>query len=143
MNATAADLGLRRWQLGSILVLGLGDLATGVLLVIGPGLVERLLSIPSGEASNAVWLRWIGVFVASIGLAYLWPLRGEGARRRLRLRFALEWTAGARLAVAASVAVSVISGDLDQQWCLVGAYDALAAIAQLALLGAWRPDDAR
>ena len=109
---------------------GLGDAATGILLIAAPALVLRLLGI-SGPLADDVLLRFVGVFVACVGLAYLYPwvLRTRG-----RLRTAMEITAGVRLAVAVFLAVAVLRGAMDEAWIPVGGYDALVAAAQLALL---------
>jgi hypothetical protein len=108
---------------------GLGDAATGILLVAAPALVLRLLGIAPVE--NDVLLRFVGVFVGCVGLAYLYPWV---LRRRGRLRTAIEITAGVRLAVAIFLALAVLRGAMDEAWIPVGGYDALVAAAQLALL---------
>jgi hypothetical protein len=109
---------------------GGGDAATGLLLLIAPGLVLRLLGI-TVPGDNLILLRFVGVFVGSVGLAYLYPwlLRGES-----RLRTAIEITAGVRLAVALFLGFAVLTGQLDLPWATVGAYDALVATAQIGLL---------
>jgi hypothetical protein len=108
---------------------GLGDAATGILLVATPALVLRLLGI--GTVTDEVLLRFVGVFVACVGLTYLYPWV---LRRRGRLRPAMEITAGIRLAVAVFLAITVLRGAMDEAWIPVGGYDALVAAAQLALL---------
>jgi hypothetical protein len=112
---------------------GLGDAATGVLLVAVPALVLRLLGI-SGDLAADPLLRFVGVFVACVGIAYLYPWVLRGPLRGYRLRTAIEITAGARLAVAAFLAAAVLRATLDAAWIPVGGYDALVAAAQLALL---------
>jgi hypothetical protein len=114
---------------------GGGDAATGLLLLFAPGLVLRLLGITVPE-DNLILLRFVGVFVGSVGLAYLYPwllhprlLRGES-----RLRTAIEITAGVRLAVALFLGFAVMTGRLDLPWATVGVYDALVAMAQIGLL---------
>lgn len=132
-----------RWQRRAIQALGAGDLATGVLLVISPATVETLLFLRPSPPEAAIFVRWIGVFVAVVGAAYLLPFRiRDAAARRERLRFVLEWTAWARLAVATFVGAAVLAAALPEGWCLVGSYDALAASGQLALLAAWARRDA-
>ena len=115
---------------------GLGDAATGVLLIAAPGLVLRLLGI--GPVTDQVFLRFVGVFVGCVGLAYLYPWV---LRRRGRLQAAIEITAGVRLAVAAFLAVAILRGAMDEAWIPVGAYDALVGAAQLALLARGFFDD--
>jgi hypothetical protein len=110
------------------LVIGGGDAATGLLLVAVPALVLRLLGIP--YPMDDVLLRFVGVFVACVGLAYLYPWLAGGQR----LEPAIEITAGFRLAVALFVTVAVLRGAMDRAWLVVGAYDAVVAAAQLGLL---------
>ena len=118
------------------LVAGGGDLTTGLLLLARPATVLRLLGLARPAADLAL-LRFVGVFVASVGLAYLYPwLLRDAARRDRRLAAALEMTAGVRLAVALFIGVTVVAGEMEMPWLTVGAYDALLASAQLVLL--WR-----
>lgn len=139
----SAEWRLARWEAIVIVLLGAGDLVTGVLLVASPTFVESLLFLAPSDPEAATFVRWIGVFVGSIGAAYLLPWRTRDLiARRERLRFVLEWAAWARLAVAAFVGVNVLAAALPEGWCLVGAYDALAASGQLALLAVWTKRDA-
>lgn len=108
---------------------GLGDAATGILLIAAPALVLRLLGI--GPVADDVLLRFAGVFVGCVGLAYLYPWM---LRRRGRLSTAIEITAGVRLAVALFLLAAVVRGAMAAPWMTVGGYDALVAVAQLALL---------
>jgi hypothetical protein len=115
---------------------GGGDAATGLLLLAAPQLVLRLLGT-TAPGDDLILLRFVGVFVGSVGLAYLYPwllhpwlLRDRG----LRVRTAIEITAGVRLAVALFLGFAVLTGRLDLPWATVGAYDALVATAQIGLL---------
>ncbi|HYU33877.1 MAG TPA: hypothetical protein VEW48_17120 [Thermoanaerobaculia bacterium] len=107
---------------------GGGDAATGLLLLIAPRLVLRLLGAATPEG-DLVLLRFVGVFVGCVGLAYLYPWI-----RKHRLMAAIEMTSGVRIAVALFLGIAVATGRLDLPWATVGAYDALVALAQLALL---------
>lgn len=110
---------------------GGGDAATGLLLLAAPGLVLRLLGV-AVPGEDLVLLRFVGVFVGSVGIAYLYPwlLRD----RSHRVRTAIEITAGVRLAVALFLGFAVLTGRLDLPWMTVGTYDALVASAQIGLL---------
>ena len=116
------------------LLAGGGDAMTGLLLLAAPRLVLRLLGadVPGDSGGDLVLLRFVGVFVGSVGLAYLYPwlLRDGGSR----VRTAIEITAGVRLAVALFLGFAVLTGRLDLPWMTVGAYDALVAVAQIGLL---------
>jgi hypothetical protein len=110
------------------LLAGGGDAATGLLLVTSPDQVLRLLGIP--QPADDALLRFVGVFVACVGLAYLYPWLAGGRR----LETAIEITAGFRLAVALFLVAAVLRGAMDRPWLTVGAYDATVAVAQLGLL---------
>ncbi len=114
---------------------GLGDLGTGLVLVLAPELVLRLLGLP--PVAETVLLRFVGVFVASVGAAYFWPFLGEPRARPGRLRAAFALTAVPRVAVAVFLAAAVAAGALAPAWLLVGGYDALVALVQLSL----RPEE--
>jgi hypothetical protein len=115
------------------LVAGGGDAATGLLLIAAPGLVLRLLGI--AVSGDVAYLRFVGVFVGCVGLAYLFPwLTRDRFRRSRRIVSAVEMTAGVRLAVALFLGVAVAAGTLDLPWMTVGVYDAVVATAQLGLL---------
>ena len=113
------------------LLAGGGDAATGLLLLAAPRLVLRLLGA-ADPGEDLVLLRFVGVFVGCVGLAYLYPwlLRDRGQR----VRTAIEITAGIRLAVALFLGCAILTGQLDLPWATVGAYDALVAMAQIGLL---------
>lgn len=110
---------------------GCGDALTGLALVAVPrGVLAPLaLDVP---ADGDFAFRFVGVFVACVGLAYLYPFALPPARRGVRLAAAIEWTAGVRLAVATFLAVAVVAG-CPSGWLIVGFFDAAVALAQLRL----------
>lgn len=114
------------------LLAGGGDAVTGLLLVAAPSLVLSLLGLSPPEGS-LILLRFVGVFVGCVGLAYLYPWLLKANRDR-RIVSALEITAGVRLAVALFIGVAVAEGQLELPWAAVGTYDAVVALAQLGLL---------
>jgi hypothetical protein len=106
---------------------GGGDALTGFLLLTAPAFVLRMLGLPVPDGLAMV--RFVGVFVACVGLAYFW-----GLSRRSRLATAIEITAGFRLAVALFLAVAATVGEMEAPWLLVGGYDAVVATVQLVML---------
>jgi len=126
----------RRGALWFCAVAGGGDAATGLLLVVSPEKVLRLLRIAAPEG-DLIFLRFVGVFVVCVGLSYLYPwLASRGAH----LASVIEITGGFRLAAALFVGIAVASAGLAAAWLVVGLYDAILASAQLGLLarGAFR-----
>lgn len=118
----------RRIAVAFCVLAGGGDALTGLLLLAAPGLVLRLLGLPA-PADGLALVRFVGVFVACVGLAYFY-----GLSRRYRLVPAIEMTAGIRLAVGLFLGVAATVGELEPPWLLIGAYDAIVATAQLGLL---------
>lgn len=116
------------------LLAGGGDAVTGLLLITAPGLVISLLHLEIPDGGLGL-LRFVGVFVGCVGLAYLYPwLLTDGQRLERRVATAVEMTAGARLAVALFLGVAVTVGEMDAPWLAVAGYDAALALAQLGLL---------
>ena len=115
------------------LLAGGGDAATGLLLLAAPALVLHLLGLERPAADLAL-LRFVGVFVACVGVAYLHPWLRRRSARQPRLLAALEMTAGIRLAVALFLGIAVASSTLEIPWLRVGLYDAAVALAQIGLL---------
>lgn len=116
------------------LMAGSCDAATGLLLVAGPGLALRLMRIAAVPA-EPIYLRWIGVFVACVGLSYLYPFLYRGAPgREARLTVVLEVTVPTRLAVALFVGAGVLAGALSVPWLSVLFTDLVLAAVQLAML---------
>lgn len=125
--------GTSRWGTCLCLVAGAGDSTTGALLLLSPSVALGFLGIVD-VASHAVFLRFIGVFVGGVGLAYFAPWllprwRGDQAR----LMAMIELTAFFRLAVALFVAVACAVGALAPPWLTVGVFDAGVALVQLAM----------
>jgi hypothetical protein len=111
---------------------GACDAAAGLGLLVAPDLVLRLLALPAPVGDRFV-LRFLGVFVASVGFAYLYPFLGPaGPRREARLAAVIELTAGVRLAVALFLGCAVLAGR-PPAWLLVGFTDAAFGLSQLAL----------
>ena len=121
------------WGVCFCLAAGAGDSATGALLLLSPSVALGFLGI-ADVTSHAVYVRFIGVFVGGVGLAYFAPWilprwRGDQAR----VMAVIELTAFFRLAVALFVGVTCAVGALASAWLTVGVVDAGVAIVQLAL----------
>ena len=121
----------RRPVLLLCLFAGLCDGLTGLLLVGAPGTTLKLMGVPA--AGEPIWIRYIGVFVASIGAAYLYPWWSRRASAD-GLAAVLEITALSRFAVTAFVTTAVVWGDLAPGWTLVAVTDAAVASLQLFFL---------
>lgn len=124
-----------RWAWGRLYCLAAGacDTATGALLVALPLPTLALMGVPA-PACETVFLRYIGAFVAAVGLLYLYPFAVEGRAPWRRLPTVVEATALVRCGIAAFVALAVAVGSLAAAWLSVAAVDAGLAAAQLVLL---------
>lgn len=125
---------LKLWSLA----MGGMDAATGLLLIVAPGMVLRLLSIPPPLPESLVFLSWIGVFVMAVGLSYGWALSGSRAAGETVWRS----TALVRMLVAVFLAMQITRGSLHPMWAIVAASDAAVAIVQIIILrrGWWREE---
>jgi hypothetical protein len=134
---TRASIRRRETTLWCLLA-GTCDAATGALLVAAPLAVARLLRL-TPPPTEPVYLRFVGVFVGAVGLAYLYPILRSGARERAQVVAVLELTAGFRFAVASFVMASVVTRALGPAWLVVAATDLGIGALQLALLRSrWR-----
>lgn len=116
---------------------GLMDASTGVMLVFLPELVLRIFKIEGVEAGSLDFLRWIGVFVGSVGLSYGLALKG-------RTEGEVVWaiTSLVRILVALFLAVQIAAGRMPMAWAGVAATDAVVAVVQLiGLRRSWWKED--
>ena len=124
---------MKRLALFWSLAVGAMDALTGLLLIVSPALVLRLLGIAELPAEALVFLSWIGVFVAATGLSYGLSWRGGSAAETV-----WTFTAGVRFSVAAFLAVKIASGNLPAAWAMVAAADAAVATVQvIGLKAGW------
>jgi hypothetical protein len=133
---------LARW-----LAVGAGgmDLVTGLGLVFAPTLVLRWMGVADGsdptgssglQGDGLVFLRWVGAFVAAVGVSYLLAVERGG---RDRLRSVMEFTIAFRLAAGCFSAAAVGLGWLSVAWVSVPAADLSLVGVQVWLLcrGGW------
>jgi hypothetical protein len=112
---------------------GGGDLATGLLLICAPAQALELMGVPM--VRETVWMQYIGVFVACVGLTYFAGLLSwwrSGMQTRLKTIW--EMTLLFRGAIGAFVGIEVLLGRLQQGWLMVVATDWFWAAVQAVLL---------
>lgn len=116
-----------------LLALGAGvmDFLTGLGLVFVPALSLRLMMVPVPEEPALIFVRFVGVFVGSVGAIYLvaW-LRRNTADLVGVFRLTLPFRFGA----GTFCAVAVATGELAPMWLSVSAADLGLVIAQVVLL---------
>jgi hypothetical protein len=110
------------------------DTTTGLLLITAPvyTLATFGASLPEG---GETLMRFIGTFVAGIGMSYLWGIAPKSKRDRMHRLFGV-WgaTAIARTGIALFTISAVAAGSLEPQWLVVGFTDGILAITQTVLL---------
>ena len=130
---------LRQWLFIYQFAAGLCDAGTGLLLV---GFPDYTLSGLMGLAvvPQRPFIRFIGVFVLSVGITYFWslfryPLSDDGA-----LVWLTQWkiTALIRTLVALFVVWQVVAHTIDFRWISVALTDGIfAAIQMIGLDQGW------
>ncbi len=111
-----------KWSAG----VGAIDALTGIALLVSPELVLTSLRIEAVSPLSFVFVRWIGIFVGSVGFSYLWAFRGS---REATVVWA--YTAMVRSLVAVFVGVNIWVGELEAAWMGVAATDAFIAAVQV------------
>jgi hypothetical protein len=116
------------------LLAGAMDFFTGVLLMTTPRLTFRLMGL--AEVEDVAFVRFIGAFVASVGLTYLWGLyRGS-------LKTTWEFTALVRGCVGFFVTIAIARHVLELGWLTVAATDlGLAGLQVFFLQKGWVSDE--
>ncbi len=119
------------------LAVGLMDTLTGLLLVFVPAVTLRLMGVPAIPDKSLVFLSWMGVFIAGVGMSYWLVLRGRREAETVWI-----FTATVRFLVTLFLAWKITAGDLPAIWMLVAITDGVVAAGQWAMLraGFWKGD---
>ena len=125
------NLSLRRWLIFYQYVAGLCDASTGLLLIAAPAWTLGLMGITIIPQPIA-FIRYIGVFVLSAGLTYLWAAMGWPLTERAHVAWSTQWkiTALIRTLVALFVVWQVASTAIEVRWVSVALTDAAFALIQ-------------
>lgn len=115
------------------LCVGAMDACTGLLLIFAPALTLQLMHVPEVAAGSLIFLSWMGVFIAAVGVSYALVLRGSREAETVWI-----FTAMVRAAVACFLIAKIMRGELPAAWSLVAVTDGLLALAQgLVLRAGW------
>jgi hypothetical protein len=122
-------------KIWSVMV-GAMDALTGLLLILAPAAVLRVLRIEAPSADALVYLSWIGVFVMAVGLSYGFALgkhRGHGETVWM-------FTSLARIMVAVFLVIQITRETMAPAWMGVALSDGFVALVQMMILrkGWWR-----
>ena len=117
-------------------MVGAMDALTGLLLILVPELVLRLLKIEAPSQDAMFFLSWIGVFVMAVGVSYGFAL----SRHRGRGETVWLFTSLVRMMVAVFLVIQLSFGKMAPAWLLVAFSDGLVALVQMVILrkGWWR-----
>lgn len=110
------------------------DLLTGILLLINPTLVIKLLLIPE-VPSEIIYLQFIGAFVGSVGGSYL--ISGLYYKRADYLTYVKAlwlYTSAIRTSVGIFLVTAISLGELHPLWLTVALTDISVAIGQWILI---------
>lgn len=116
---------------------GLCDTVTGMLLVVFPGFTLGLMGM---TIAPSPFIRYIGVFVLSVGLSYLWTVTRWPLSEQLIQAWLTQWklTALTRFLVALFVIWQVAAHAIEFRWITVALTDGLfAAIQIIGLQQGW------
>jgi hypothetical protein len=120
---------IKWWSVGA----GSMDAVTGLLLIVAPLLVLRVLGIAPLAAAALIFLNWVGVFVLAVGLSYGLALTG-----RARGEAVWMFTGLVRILVAVFLTIRVVTGAMEPAWLLVAVSDGLVAAGPgVILLAGW------
>jgi hypothetical protein len=122
---------IRRWLILYQYIAGLCDTGTGLLLIAAPAWTLGIMGL-SVIPQPVAFVRYIGVFVLSVGLTYLWsalrwPLAGHA-----HIGWATQWkiTALIRTLVALFILWQVATAAIEIRWISVAFSDGVFATIQ-------------
>jgi hypothetical protein len=128
-----------RWLGLYQLVAGLSDFATGLMLLIAPAFTLHQMGVWQ-MPEPAFYIRYVGVFVLSVGATYLCIPALLGRSPEAHIWWRAQWaiTALIRCLVALFVLWQVVAGAMGAAWLSVFFTDALyAAIQSIGLRNGW------
>ena len=122
-------------KIWSVMV-GTMDALTGLLLILTPVSILRLLRIETISFDALVYLSWIGVFVMAVGLSYGFAL----GKHRGRGETVWMFTALVRILVAVFLIIQITRETMAPAWLVVALSDGFVALVQMTILrkGWWR-----
>jgi hypothetical protein len=122
-------------KIWSVMV-GAMDALTGLLLILTPASVLRVLRVEAPSPDAMMFLSWIGVFVMAVGLSYGFAL----GKHRGRGETVWMFTALVRILVAVFLTIEIAQGNMVPAWAVVALSDGLVAMVQLVIVrkGWWR-----
>ncbi len=122
------------WVRGLALGAGLLDTMTGTGLVLLPAWTLQRMFVPPPGAEALGYVRFVGVFVAMVGLSYLVALRRNGDAP---LRAVLDVTRLFRLGAGLFTGAMVLAAGWSPAWLVVTATDLGLVVVQSMILAGY------
>lgn len=119
---------LFRFARGYAAVVGAMDFATGAGLLIAPAFTLACMGVSAPAADALAWVRFVGVFVGSVGASYLWAWRAAGP---VQMRTMFIVMAFFRAAAGSYTGVAVALGTLEPAWLAVTFTDVACVAVQV------------
>lgn len=127
---------------GYQVIAGFSDTATGAMLWVAPQFTLHLMGLRSPSETKP-YLSWIGAFVFSVGISYLYGailIAVDAPAERAETVWLL--TAFTRSAVAIYVLKSVLASELATGWISIAIFDAVCVVIQaIGLRKRWLVND--
>ena len=114
------------WARRYAVAVGLLDFVTGIALLVAPDVTLAAMGASSPDRSAQVFVRFVGVFVATVGASYLHGAREPGEAFRTMLRL----TRLFRLGAGGFTGIAVLAGGLEPAWYVVTATDLACVLVQ-------------
>ncbi len=121
----------RQWLILYQYAAGLCDAGTGLLLIAAPAWTLGQMGL-STVPQPVAFMRYIGVFVLSVGLTYLWAAIFWPLTPHAYHGWETQWkiTALVRTLVAVFVVWQVLTGAIESRWITVALSDGFFALIQ-------------
>jgi hypothetical protein len=121
----------RRWLILYQYLAGLCDATTGVLLIAAPVRTLGMMGL-AVIPQPVAFVRFIGVFVLSVGLTYLWAAILWPRTPHANIGWCTQWkiTALIRTLVALFVLWQITAGAIESRWISVAVSDGVFALIQ-------------
>ena len=121
----------RHWLILYQYIAGLCDSIAGLLLIAAPEWTLRLMGL-TVIPQPVAFVRYIGVFVLSVGLSYVWAAVRWPLTSHAHIGWSTQWkiTAMIRTLVALFVVWQVASASIEGKWITVALSDSAFAIIQ-------------
>ncbi|HEY1985602.1 MAG TPA: hypothetical protein VGG85_09340 [Terracidiphilus sp.] len=121
----------RHWLVIYQYLAGLCDTATGLLLIAAPAWTMGLMGL-TVIPQPVAFVRYIGVFVLSVGLSYLWAVTRWPLSPHAHIGWTTQWKLSAlvRTLVAFFIVWQVATAAIESKWISVALSDGAFALIQ-------------